>query len=189
MQAEEGMRSINQTLKLFCFSCCFCAQINNLLCMFFFLLVALVVWFLPGDHVAACDVSNRSCEERHDNPREEWVLHFTGREWGQSFYQPKHICCVASACIPCSSFIWFKFFSIFTFLPETQDPVVAAQGPTGGKSLIRNLFRITLSFYSSMIVLLTGSFVLTFFACLGCRISWINCAQTLFWTWIWRKAV
>lgn len=159
------------------------------------------MWFSPGDHVAACDVSNSSCEEGHDNPREERVLHFTGRERGQSVHQLSLLRCICllslfwcplwfTSKLFCSWFISLKVFNVLTFLPETQDPVIAAQDPTGGKSSFRNSFRITLlSFYSAKIFLLTGSFVVTFFAHLCCRTSWIKCAQTLFWTWIWRKAV
>ena len=42
---------------------------------------------LAGDYVAACDVSNSSCEEGHDNPWEERVFYFTDREWGKSVCQ------------------------------------------------------------------------------------------------------
>lgn len=59
-----------------------------------FFLPFVLVWFSPGDYVAACDVSNSSCEEGHDNPREERVLHFTGRERGQSVHQLSLLHCI-----------------------------------------------------------------------------------------------
>lgn len=122
---------------------------------------------LPGDRVAACDVSNSSCQEGHDNPREERVLHFTGRERGECVHRQAG-CSEFTSMLFCSRFISLEVFNILT---ETQDPVIAAQDPTGCEWLFCNSFRIILlSFYPAQMFLFTSRFV-TFFVYLRHRMS------------------